>query len=77
MTKKFDIEKTQKVVFIDSDKNELTININTIEKLESIINIYSLLGHVGEENCSGADVGIEFRSIPNECRKKRRICCNL
>jgi len=66
-----------KIIFIDTTGIEMTINDVSVEKLESPINHYHILGHNGDENCSGADVGIEFRSVPNACAKNRKHCCNL
>jgi hypothetical protein len=73
---KFDITKTTKIIFVNPD-NEMTINVDSIEKIESLINEYHFLGHIGDENCSYTDVGLEFRSVPNECEKAGRTCCNL
>ena len=76
MSKKFDITKTTKIIFVSSD-NEMTMNVYSVEKIDSIINEHHFLGHIGNENCSGADVGLEFRSLPNECEKNKRMCCEL
>ena len=60
---------------VDSESQERIINIHEIEKIEAIVDIYHLLGHVGEENCSCADVGLEFRtSMLGPCKKS---CCDL
>jgi len=75
--KRFDIKKTKKIIFVDSNGVEMTVNDMIVEKIPSVINEYHLWGHVGDENCSGADVGMEFRSVPNKCRKKGRTCCDL
>ena len=77
MKKRFKMRKLQKCVFVDSNGVEMTVNDMIVTKEKSPINIYSLWGHVGDENCSGADVGMEFRSVPNQCRKKGRTCCDL
>jgi hypothetical protein len=74
---KFDITKTTKIIFVSSDKNEMTMNVDSIKKIDSIINEYHFLGHIGNENCSGTDVGLEFRSVPNECKEHGRMCCEL
>ena len=76
---KFDITKTKKIIFIDSTGEKRIIEIDKIEKedvqallsqhnikinaSEIALNIYNLHGHIGQENCSGAEVGIEFRSM--------------
>jgi hypothetical protein len=76
--KKFDIEKTKTVNFIDTEGTLLPINIDTIERQESLINDYDLKGHVGEENCSGTDVSIEFRSSLSATQKNcTKDCCSL
>ena len=66
-----------KIVFTDTTGVEMIINDISVKKVESPINYYHILGHNGDENCSGADVGIEFRSVPNACAKNGRHCCNL
>lgn len=75
--KTINMMRIAKVVFIDINGVEMIINNISVEKLKSPINHYHLLGHNGEENCSGADVGMEFRSVPNDCSKNGRHCCNL
>jgi hypothetical protein len=66
-----------KIVFTDTTGVKMVINDISVEKLESSINHYHILGHNGNENCSGADIGMEFRSVPNTCAKDGRHCCNL
>ena len=67
----------EKIIFVDSIGIEMIIKDISVEKLDSLINEYHILGHNGDENCSGADVGIEFSSIPNSCTRNNRHCCNL
>lgn len=66
-----------KIIFTDTTGIEMVINVFSVKKVASSINHYNILGHNGNENCSGADVGIEFRSVPNACAKNKRHCCNL
>jgi len=73
----FDILKTKQITFTDSEGQSRIIDVHEVEKLESPINTFNILGHVGQENCSGADVGLEFRSVPNKCREKGKTCCDL
>jgi hypothetical protein len=76
LAQKFDITKTEKIIFIGSDGRKMTVVVDGgIEKQKSIINDYRLSGHVGKTYCSGGDVSIDFRSLPNECRRK--YCCEL
>ena len=75
---KFKFSKVQKIILVGSDNSELIVNIDSTKKVKSPINEYHFLGHVGEENCSGTDVGIDFRSLPNRCSEKNgRVCCRL
>lgn len=66
-----------KIIFTDTSGTEMTINNISVAKLESPVNHYYILGHNGDENCSGADVAIDFKSLPNDCSLNRRHCCNL
>jgi hypothetical protein len=75
--KKIDMLNLEKVVFVDGNGVEMVINDVVVEKIEALIEVYHILGHNGEENCSGADVGMEFRYVLNECREKGRDCCSL
>ena len=76
MAKKFDITKTEKIIFVSSDGRKMTVFVDGgIEKRESIVNHHHLSGHVGKTYSSCGDVSIDFRSLPNECR--RRYCCEL
>lgn len=70
----FDMSKINRVILINSEGKELEIHIGSVEKEDSIINEYHLHGHVGKELCSGADVGMIWRSLPKTCGK---CCCDL
>lgn len=74
---KFNPELTKRITLMDSNGCELVVNVFDIKKQDSPINIYNLSGYVGEENCSGADVGLEFRYEINSCASEGRTCCGL
>jgi len=49
LAQKFDITKTEKIIFIGSDGRKMTVVVDGgIEKQKSIINDYRLSGHVGK-----------------------------
>jgi len=74
--KKFKPLDIKRVTFTNSKGSDMVIDINSVNLKnppEALgVFIYTLQGHVGEENCSGADVSLEFRCIP--CKKQ---CCEI
>jgi hypothetical protein len=75
--KKLKMLNIKKIIFIDTEGTKMIINDLDVKKIKSPVEHYHIQGHVGNENCSGADIGLEFRYVPNECSKNKRFCCNL